>query len=120
MLPRDLQRILKIRDYCLSIQDTMARFGRSPDGFLTDSDFQQSIAFSILQIGELTSGLSEEYRSATKEQIPWAHIRGMRNIIVHDYGKIQLDWVWKIITEDIPTLKKFCNGQLPSEYRQDE
>ena len=90
MLSRDLQRVLKIRDYCLSIQDTMSRFGVSLEGFLSDSDYQQSIAFSVLQIGELTSGLSEEYRSATKEQIQWPHIRGLRNIIVHDYGKIQL------------------------------
>ena len=41
MLSRDLQRILKIRDYCLGIQDTIARFGNSPDGFLLDSDYQQ-------------------------------------------------------------------------------
>lgn len=119
MLSRDLQRILKIRDYCLSIQDTMSRFGVSLEGFLSDSDYQQSIAFSVLQIGELTSGLSEEYRSTTKEQIQWPHIRGLRNIIVHDYGRIQLDQVWQIITEDIPVLKTFCNEQLPSEYRQD-
>ncbi|MFR9223993.1 MAG: DUF86 domain-containing protein [Flavonifractor plautii] len=115
MLSRDLQRVLKIRDYCLSIQDTMSRFGVSLEGFLSDSDYQQSIAFSVLQIGELTSGLSEEYRSATKEQIQWPHIRGLRNIIVHDYGKIQLDQVWQIITEDIPVLKTFCNEQLPPE-----
>ena len=119
MLSRDLQRVLKIRDYCLSIQDTMSRFGVSLEGFLSDSDYQQSIAFSVLQIGELTSGLSEEYRSATKEQIQWPHIRGLRNIIVHDYGKIQLDQVWQIITEDIPVLKTFCNEQLPPEYRQE-
>ena len=50
MLSRDLQRILKIRDYCLNIQDTVARFGESPEGFLLDSDYQYSIAFSILQI----------------------------------------------------------------------
>ena len=120
MLSRDLQRILKIRDYCLSIQDTIARFGISPDSFLSDSDYQQSIAFSVLQIGELTAGLSEEYRNATKEQIQWQHIKGMRNIMVHDYGKIQLDRVWNIIMEDIPVLKAFCNDQLPLEYRQDE
>ena len=104
----------------LGIQDTIARFGNSPDGFLLDSDYQQSIAFSILQIGELTGGLSEEYRSSTKEQIQWPHIKGVRNIIVHDYGKIQLDRVWDIATKDIPVLKAFCNDQLPLEYREDE
>ena len=120
MLSRDLQRILKIRDYCPNIQDTVARFGESPEGFLLDSDYQYSIAFSILQIGELTAGLSEEYRNSTKAQIEWAHIKGVRNIIVHDYGKIQLDRIWDIVNKDIPVLKAFCNEQLPPEYRQDE
>ena len=68
MLSRDLQRVLKIRDYCLSIQDTMSRFGVSLEGFLSDSDYQQSIAFSVLQIGELTSGLSEVHYTAFPEK----------------------------------------------------
>ena len=67
MLSRDLQRIVKIRDYCLNIQDTVARFGESPEGFLLDSDYQQSIAFSILQIGELTGGLYFGERYTTVE-----------------------------------------------------
>lgn len=113
MLSRDLQRILKIRDCCLGIQDTIARFGNSPDGFLLDSDYQQSIAFSILQIGELTGGLSEEYRSSTKEQIQWPHIKGVRNIIVHDYGKIQLDRVWDIATRIFPSSRLFVTISCP-------
>ncbi len=120
MLPRDLQRVLKIRDYCLDIQDTTARFGASWDVFRQDSDYQHSVAFSVLQIGELTAGLSDEYRKATGDQMQWPLIKGMRNLIVHDYGKIQLDKVWKIVTEDIPVLKAFCNEQLPEEYRQDQ
>ncbi len=120
MLPRDMQRILKIRDYCLDIQDKALRFGASADAFLSDETYQQSVAFCILQIGELVGGLSEEYRNATKNVIQWQRIKGIRNIIVHDYGKIQLDRLWKIVTEDIPLLKTFCNGQLPPEYFQDE
>lgn len=120
MLSRDLQRVLKIRDYCLSIQDTMARFGVSLEGFLANSNYQQSIALSVLQLGELASGLSEEYRSATKGQIQWPHlIRVLRNTIVHDCSKTQLAKVWQIITEEVPALKTFCNEQLPPEYRQD-
>lgn len=100
--------------------DRTVRLGKSLDAFLSSIDYQHSVAFCILQIGELVSGLSEEYRSATKGQIQWQSIKGARNIIVHDYGKIQLDKVWKIVTDDIPLLKDFCNEQLPPEYRQDE
>ena len=111
MLPRDLQRVLKIRDYCLYIQNDMRALGNERSAFLASRTSQQSIAFSLLQIGELASGLSEEYRNATRNQMQWQPIRGLRNIIVQ---------VWKIVTEDIPTLKVFCNEQLPPEYRQEE
>ncbi len=120
MLPRDLQRILKIRDYCLFIQHDMQALGDTRDAFFANRTTQQSIAFSLLQIGELASGLSEEYRNATRSQMQWQPIRGLRNIIVHDYGKVQLEEIWKIVTDDIPSLKAFCNEQLPPEYRQEK
>jgi uncharacterized protein with HEPN domain len=31
-------------------------------------------------------------------------MRGMRNIIVHDYGEVDLELVWKTISNDIPVL----------------
>ena len=112
MLSRDLQRILKIRDYCLSIQDTMARFGKSPERFMGDSDYQQSIAFSVLQIGELSGGLSEEYRKKTSSRIQWGPIKGMRNMVAHSYGSMDRQVIWETANMDIPTLKQFCEEQL--------
>ena len=47
MLSRDLQRVLKIRDYCLSIQDTMSRFGVSLEGFLSDSNPSRSVSCKL-------------------------------------------------------------------------
>lgn len=51
MMSRDLQRILRIRDYCLEIQKTISRYGNDFQIFDSDGDYQRSIAFSILQIG---------------------------------------------------------------------
>ncbi len=120
MLSRDLQRIMKMRDYCLTIQKTIAKFNASKEIFQSETDYQQSIAFSVLQIGELVSGLTSEYRVATKNQMQWHSIKALRNIIVHDYGSIRIDELWEIVIDEIPTLKAFCNEQLPPEYRQDE
>ena len=83
-------------------------------------DYQNSVSFSILQIGELVVGFTQEYRTATKDRIPWQQIRGMRNIIVHDYGSVKPKIVWAIVTEDIPTLKQFCDEQLASEEQANE
>ena len=108
----DEQRILHILDYCTQIESTMDRFGKNEDSFLHDPDFQQSISFSLLQIGELAGSLSEELRNSSMEEINWSYIRGMRNVIVHHYGKIDFDVVWSTVTEDIPVLLGFCQKYL--------
>lgn len=112
MLPPDLQRIAHIREYCVSIQNDLVRFGAAFELFQSDPAFQRSVAFCVLQIGELCGGLSEEYRNATSGEIPWNAIRGLRNIVAHAYGSIKLDILWDTIMSDIPTLKQFCDRQL--------
>ena len=111
MLP-DQQRILRIFEYCTQIGATITRLGKDKGTFLHDSDFQQSISFSLLQIGELAGSLSEELRNASMEEINWGNIRGMRNVIVHHYGKIDFDVVWSTVTEDIPVLLGFCQKYM--------
>lgn len=75
MLLRDEQRLEKIKEYCEDIKATVSRFGASFDTFQKEPDYQKSIAFSILQIGELAGGLSAEFRAATQVQIPWGQIK---------------------------------------------
>lgn len=74
MLPPDLQRIKHIRDYCVEIQKTIDRYGNSFEIFNTDADYQRSISFSIMQIGELSGGLSAEYRKETANRVQWGPI----------------------------------------------
>lgn len=116
---RDRQRLVKIQEYCEDIQATLFRYGNTFDKFRQDRDCQNSVAFSILQIGELAVGFTQEYRTATQDRVPWHQIRGMRNIIVHNYGSINFQILWEIATEDIPALKRFCDEQLAGELPQD-
>ncbi len=109
---RDRQRLTKIKEYCEDIQATVLRYGPSFDVFQADRDFQHSISFCILQIGELVGGLTEEYRNATKNHMQWHQIKGMRNIVAHDYGGINLEIVWDVATVNIPELNQFCSEQL--------
>ena len=72
----DLQRIKHICDYCNEIEKTMKRYGEAFEIFDTDADYQRSISFSILQIGELSGGLSAEFRKATANRIQWGPDEG--------------------------------------------
>lgn len=48
--------------------------------------------------------MSAELKTATKH-IPWESIVGFRNLVVHEYFRMDLDVVWDIVANDLPTLK---------------
>ena len=112
MLPPDYQRLEHIRDYCEEIRKTIARYGSSFEVFDSDADYQRSVSFCILQIGELSGKLSPEYRQATADRIQWGPIKGMRNLVAHSYGSMSRDIIWETAVTDIPVLKEFCEEQL--------
>jgi len=113
MLP-DVQRISHIRDYCVEIQKTIERYGNDFQVFDEDADYQRSISFSILQIGELSAGLSDEFRRATAHRVQWGPMKGMRNMVAHNYGSMSREIIWETAINDIPALKQFCEEQLAS------
>jgi uncharacterized protein with HEPN domain len=110
---RDAERLAHILDYCEDIAGYLAAVGNSYERFLADSMCQHSVAFCILQIGELSGKLSAELRENTEAEIRWSSIRGMRNIVAHDYGNIDLETVWDAATGDVPKVKAFCEKRLP-------
>ena len=112
MEQRDYRRLCHILDYCNKIETTVQRYGDNFSLFEEDLDYQQSISFSILQIGELSSGLSEEYKSATSDKMPWRAIKDMRNLVVHGYGSVDFSIVWQTVKNDIPALKQFTEEEI--------
>ena len=111
-MPPDLQRIEHILSYCIEIEKTIARYGPSFSIFDKDADYQRSVSFCILQIGELAGKLSEEFRTATADQMPWGPIKGMRNLVAHNYGSMSREMIWETAVRDIPALKAFCTQCL--------
>jgi uncharacterized protein with HEPN domain len=54
-------------------------------------------------VGEAANRLPREVQDRYPA-IPWAEIVGLRNRLIHGYGAIDLDIVWRIITADLPPL----------------
>lgn len=111
----DLQRISSMLDYCDEIAKTINRYGKDYEIFDNDADYQRSISFSILQIGELSGGLSQEYRAATSDQMKWHAMKGMRNMVAHSYGNMSREIIWETAIKNIPELAEFCRNQLLEE-----
>ena len=105
---RDIIRLKKIVDYCEDITGVLESFGDEQNVFFCNLMFQKVIAFDIFQIGELVATLTEEFKR-NNPQIPWAEIKGLRNIIVHHYGSVNHEELWRIANVDVPQLRDYCN-----------
>ncbi|OGI13492.1 MAG: hypothetical protein A3I68_06725 [Candidatus Melainabacteria bacterium RIFCSPLOWO2_02_FULL_35_15] len=56
-------------------------------------------------IGEAARVLPEDFRNKHKE-VDWQNIIGMRHLIVHEYFRVDLGIVEKVLDEHLPALKK--------------
>jgi uncharacterized protein with HEPN domain len=65
-------------------------------------------------IGEAAARISDDTRQSHPE-IRWLEIVAMRNRLVHAYFDIDLDQVWKAVTEDLPPLVGQLERILASE-----
>lgn len=71
--------------------------------FESDILLNNAICFRFIQISENAKKIPNSIY-AKYSNIPWAQISGLRNRIVYDYGKVQLDVVYSTIIEDLPNL----------------
>ena len=74
------------------------------------ADFDESELIQVwmvhhLQIiGEAVRAIDPAFRNK-HPQVPWRDIAGMRNILVHDYGHVNLGIVWEAVQTHVPPLK---------------
>ncbi|MBO5542212.1 MAG: DUF86 domain-containing protein [Acholeplasmatales bacterium] len=63
------------------------------------------IVFRMIQMSEHMNNITQEFKLA-HPNIDWISIKGFRNRLVHNYGGVDLKFVYNAINEDIPNLKK--------------
>jgi uncharacterized protein with HEPN domain len=94
----------KLRDIVDAIKAIEAYSVSSYDEFLADAKTQDAILYNLIIIGEAANQVSDEFQER-HNQIPWSSMIGTRNIIVHGYDQVKLQIVWKILQNDLETLK---------------
>lgn len=82
--------------------------------FRADTLKQDAVIRRIAIIGEAAAHLTPATRKALSD-LPFRKIRGMRNILVHDYGGVDPRIVWEVATIHVPevraVLEEFFGGQ---------
>lgn len=114
---RDPAYLLDIFNTCKTIFELTE--GMSRESFLIDKRTHLAILYEITIIGEVVKRLSQEFRQAHPE-IAWKAITGMRDKLVHDYNKIDLNLTWEVAQTEIPKLMEFILPLLPQKEIDDE
>ena len=109
---RDDAWILDMLNACRRVQ----RYAQGMNGaaFLGDELRQDAILRQLTILGEAAKRVSSEYRTAHPE-IPWQQIAGFRDIVVHQYERVNLPRVWQIVSEDLVRLAAQLATLVPPE-----
>ena len=86
--------------------DKIERFteGLDMDSFSSSELVVDAVLRNLEVLGEAARNVPEEVREGHPE-IPWRRVVGLRNIVAHAYFGIDLENVWKIVTENVPAVR---------------
>ena len=60
--------------------------------------------YSLAVLGEAVTSAIDELEAADSAT-PWHEIRGMRNAVIHEYFRVDVETVWQTTQLDLPLLK---------------
>ncbi|HEY9818991.1 MAG TPA: DUF86 domain-containing protein [Candidatus Obscuribacterales bacterium] len=103
MPSRDWQN--RVRDVLAAIAE-IREFtnGLTFDEFQDDRKTISAVLYSLAIIGEAVRGIPPELEVSHPE-IPWDDVRGMRNIVIHEYFQVNLSIIWQTIQDDLVSLE---------------
>jgi len=97
---------LRVRDIFNSIT-AIEQYVKAIDfSSFVQNEMMQSACIRHLEIiGEASSKISKELKNSFSE-IPWKQIIALRNMVVHEYFRVDLAEIWTTIVQDLPILKE--------------
>lgn len=103
-MSRDEQeRLQDIKDAILAIRTHLASAGKT-SAAKEDPLLHDALLFQFVVIGEAVKHLAPETRESAPE-IPWTDIAGLRDLIAHEYFRIDIHRVLEIVERDLPPLE---------------
>lgn len=113
MPQRDLAALADI----LEALDNVAEFvGDATRGtFEVNRMMQGAVLYWLAVVGEACNRLTLEFRERHLE-VPWREVTAMRNILIHQYGSVDLNIVWDAATHNAPELAAQVERILAEEF----
>ncbi|MHB1162001.1 MAG: HepT-like ribonuclease domain-containing protein [Chloroflexota bacterium] len=99
----------------------MSRFvrGVTPEQFAADEMRHSAVERQIIVLGEAARRISSSFKEAYSE-IPWGQVIGLRNLVTHEYERVDLNIIWKVATESIPELARLLAPLIPPPPKDEQ
>jgi uncharacterized protein with HEPN domain len=88
--------------------------GLTEEQFQASNLHQDAILRQLTIVGKAAKHVSVEFR-INHHEVPWWQIAGFRDVVVHDYSRVDLQEVWRIVQADLPTLITLLEPLVPPE-----
>ena len=72
-----------------------------------DLDTNRVLSLALVRLLEIIGEAANRVTNGTRQQtpnIPWSQIVSLRHRLIHGYDTINMDILWKILTDDLPPL----------------
>jgi uncharacterized protein with HEPN domain len=98
-----LQNLRLAREFCAELS--------SPGDLAADPKARYAVLHALEIVGEAAKHVPPEIRALAPE-IPWSDIAGMRDRLIHGYGKVDLDLVWRTAKARAPATEPLVRALL--------
>ena len=110
----DLQRIEHMIENAKLVLSFVTNLSEAE--YASSVEKQYAMKFAFVMLGEDAASLSDEIKLKF-HNVPWRDIKGMRNMVVHNYSKTEEEIIWETATTDIePLLQQLL--QIKSDLEQ--
>ena len=84
------------------------------DGFSSDTKTQDAVVRNLEILGEAAKNISGQLKKKYP-QVSWKDLAGLRDKLIHHYFGVNLDIVWNVIKQELPSILSELEAILRAE-----
>jgi len=108
-------------DEILAAIDLLHRYTQGMDfeAFKSNVEKQDAVMRRLEIIGEAVKGIPSDVRAAYPE-VPWRDIAGARDVLIHEYFRVDLVMAWNMVQRDLPLLERHVRRMVTDLGRPED